>query len=105
MKIAFIGVGGIAGNYRRSLNRLERPIAAVCDINAERAAQVAAEESASHFEAPPSPGCPRKSGSLRELAILANDLGGSFADQRQLVDRFEEASAPEDPLSGSFRVR
>ena len=26
MKIAFIGVGGIAGNYRRSLNQLERPI-------------------------------------------------------------------------------
>ncbi|MYB94146.1 Gfo/Idh/MocA family oxidoreductase [Candidatus Poribacteria bacterium] len=46
MKIAFIGVGGIAGNYRRSLNQLERPIAAVCDINAERAAAIATEENA-----------------------------------------------------------
>ena len=46
LKIAFIGVGGIAGNYRRSLKQLERPIAAVCDINAERAAAIAAEENA-----------------------------------------------------------
>ena len=46
MKIAFIGVGGIAGNYRRSLKQLQRPIAAVCDINAERAATVAHEEKA-----------------------------------------------------------
>ncbi len=46
MKIAFIGVGGIAGNYRRSLKQLERSIAAVCDINAERAAAVAHEEKA-----------------------------------------------------------
>src|SRR4051812_3919297 len=46
MKITFVGAGGIAGNYRRSLQRLERPIAAVCDVNSERAAQVAAEESA-----------------------------------------------------------
>ena len=46
LKIAFIGVGGIAGNYRRSLNQLERPIAAVCDINAERAAVIATEENA-----------------------------------------------------------
>ncbi len=49
MKIAFIGVGGIAGNYRRSLNQLERPIAAVCDINAERAAAIAAEENATAY--------------------------------------------------------
>jgi len=46
MKIAFIGVGGIAGNYRRSLKQLERPIAAVCDINADCARQIAAEENA-----------------------------------------------------------
>lgn len=45
MKIAFIGVGGIAGNYRRSLKQLQRPIAAICDINAERAAAIAAEVS------------------------------------------------------------
>ena len=49
MKIAFIGVGGIAGNYRRSLKQLQRPIAAVCDINAERAATVAHEENASAY--------------------------------------------------------
>ena len=45
MKIAFIGAGGIAGNYLRSLKQLQRPIAAVCDINAERAVTIAAEVS------------------------------------------------------------
>ena len=49
MKIAFIGVGGIAGNYRRSLKQLQRPIAAVCDINAERAAAVAHDENTSAY--------------------------------------------------------
>lgn len=49
MKIAFIGVGGIAGNYRRSLNQLQHPIAAVCDINADRAAAIAAEENATAY--------------------------------------------------------
>ena len=49
LKIAFIGVGGIAGNYRRSLKQLERPIAAVCDINAERVAAIAAEEDATAY--------------------------------------------------------
>ena len=49
MKIAFIGVGGIAGNYRRSLKQLEHPIAAVCDINAERAAVIATEENATAY--------------------------------------------------------
>ena len=49
MKITFIGVGGIAGNYRGSLNQLERPIAAVCDINAERVAAIAAEEDATAY--------------------------------------------------------
>lgn len=46
MRIGFIGVGGIARNYRDSLRKLERPIAAVCDTNAERASEVATEESA-----------------------------------------------------------
>ncbi|MDP6111733.1 MAG: Gfo/Idh/MocA family oxidoreductase [Planctomycetota bacterium] len=46
MKIAFIGVGGIAGNYRASLRRLERPIAGVCDINPDRSHEIAKEESA-----------------------------------------------------------
>ena len=49
LKIAFIGVGGIAGNYRGSLKQLERPIAAVCDINAERVAAIAAEEDATAY--------------------------------------------------------
>ena len=49
LKIAFIGVGGIAGSYRGSLKRLERPIAAVCDINAERAAAIATEENATAY--------------------------------------------------------
>ncbi|MCY3739750.1 MAG: Gfo/Idh/MocA family oxidoreductase [Candidatus Poribacteria bacterium] len=51
MKITFIGVGGIAGSYRRSLNQLERPIAAVCDINAERAAAIAEDEDATAYTA------------------------------------------------------
>ncbi|MXV73608.1 Gfo/Idh/MocA family oxidoreductase [Candidatus Poribacteria bacterium] len=51
LKIAFIGVGGIAGSYRRSLNQLERPIAAVCDINAERATAIATEENAVAYTA------------------------------------------------------
>ena len=49
LKISFIGVGGIAGNYRRSLKQLERPIAAVCDINAERVTAIAAEENATAY--------------------------------------------------------
>ena len=49
LKITFIGVGGIAGNYRRSLKQLERPIAAVCDINAERVTAIAAEENATAY--------------------------------------------------------
>ncbi len=48
-KIAFIGVGGIAGNYRGSLRRLQYPIAAVCDINADRAAAVASDENATTY--------------------------------------------------------
>ena len=49
MKITFIGVGGITRSYRQSLKQLERPIAAVCDINAERAAAIAAEENATPY--------------------------------------------------------
>ena len=49
MKITFIGVGGITGSYRRSLNKLQRPITAVCDINPERAAAIAAEENATAY--------------------------------------------------------
>lgn len=47
--MAFIGVGGIAGNYRGSLKRLQRPIAAVCDINADRAAAIAKDENATAY--------------------------------------------------------
>ena len=46
LKITFIGVGGITGSYRQSLKQLERPVAAVCDINPERAASIADEENA-----------------------------------------------------------
>lgn len=49
MKIAFIGVGGIAGNYRGSLKRLKQPIAAICDINADRASAIASEENATAY--------------------------------------------------------
>ena len=49
MKITFIGVGGITGSYRQSLKQLERPIAAVCDINAERVATIATEENATAY--------------------------------------------------------
>lgn len=49
LKIAFIGVGGIAGNYRGSLRRLQYPIAAVCDINPDRAATVASDENATAY--------------------------------------------------------
>lgn len=49
IKIAFIGVGGIAGNYRGSLRRLKYPIATVCDINADRAAAVASDENATTY--------------------------------------------------------
>src|SRR5919109_4309825 len=50
MRIGFIGVGGIASNYRNSLTRLDRPVAAVCDINAQRAEQVAAEHGAAAYQ-------------------------------------------------------
>jgi predicted dehydrogenase len=43
MQIAFVGVGGIAQNYLSSLEKLNRPVAAVCDINPQTAARVADE--------------------------------------------------------------
>ena len=51
MKIGFIGVGGIAGSYRGSLKTLGREgeVTAICDINAERAAEVAAEHGAKSY--------------------------------------------------------
>ena len=49
MKITFIGVGGITRSYRQSLKQLERSIAAVCDINAERVATIATEENATAY--------------------------------------------------------
>ena len=49
MKIGFIGVGGIAGNYRGSLKRLNKPISAVCDINADRANSIASAENATPY--------------------------------------------------------
>ena len=50
MTIAFIGAGGIAGNYRSSLKKLNRPITAICDLNADRANQIAEEEKAASHE-------------------------------------------------------
>ena len=49
MRIGFIGVGGIATNYLRSLARLEQPVVAICDLNQERAAQVAREQNAAAY--------------------------------------------------------
>jgi len=44
MKVAFIGVGGIAGSYLNSLAKLDDVhVAAVCDVNRERAESVAAK--------------------------------------------------------------
>jgi len=50
MKIAFIGAGGIAGNYRNSLKKLNRPITAICDLNADRENKIAEEERAASHE-------------------------------------------------------
>lgn len=49
MRIAFIGVGGIAGNYLGSLKKLEREVAAVCDINGERAAKIASDNKCTSY--------------------------------------------------------
>lgn len=49
MEIAFIGAGGIAGNYLGSLKKLETPVAAFCDVNAERVQKVADENGAAAY--------------------------------------------------------
>jgi len=46
MKIAFVGVGGIARSYRESLKTLGKPVSAVCDIDPATAKRVAEEERA-----------------------------------------------------------
>lgn len=49
MKIAFIGVGGIAANYRNCLSTLQRPITAVCDVDDALAERIGKEESCSAY--------------------------------------------------------
>ncbi len=49
MRIAFIGVGGIARRYLDSLSKLPRPVAAVCDIDEARAVEVAAAREAKPY--------------------------------------------------------
>ena len=46
MKIVFIGAGWMAATYADSLRKLGHPIAAVCDIDAEQAGRMAAQEQA-----------------------------------------------------------
>lgn len=50
MRVGFIGVGGISGNYRRTLKQMpDVQIAAVCDIDEARARAAAAEVGAQVF--------------------------------------------------------
>lgn len=50
MRVGFVGVGGIAGNYRASLRRLAGvAVTAVCDVDPQRAAAVAEEEGATAY--------------------------------------------------------
>ncbi len=49
MRIAFIGVGGIAGNYRNCLSTLQRPITAVCDVDDAVAEKIGKEESCAAY--------------------------------------------------------
>ncbi len=49
MRIGFIGVGSIARNYLRSLAMLNRPVAAICDINPETAARVSGEQGCASY--------------------------------------------------------
>lgn len=49
MRIGFIGLGGIAENYRTSLRQLGAPLTAVCDINAARAQAIGEEERAAVY--------------------------------------------------------
>ena len=43
MRLGMIGLGGIAGNYRASLRKLELPLTAVCDIDPARLQAIAQE--------------------------------------------------------------
>ena len=49
MRIGFIGVGGIATSYMRSLTRLNIPVAAIADLNPERARTVGNEVGSAFF--------------------------------------------------------
>lgn len=49
MRIGFIGVGGIATSYMRSLTRLNIPVAAIADVNPERARTVGNEVGSAFF--------------------------------------------------------
>jgi predicted dehydrogenase len=49
MRIGFIGVGGIASNYLRSLARLRQPVAAICDVDQDRAVAVAQQQNAKAY--------------------------------------------------------
>src|SRR3990167_3149953 len=46
MRIGFVGAGGINDHYRKSVKSLGHQVAAVFDVNAERAAKFAAENGA-----------------------------------------------------------
>lgn len=49
MKIAIIGVGGIAANYRNCLATLQRPLTAVCDVDDSLAEKIGKEEACSAY--------------------------------------------------------
>ena len=49
MRIGFIGLGWIAGVYRKGLQRIEQPISAVFDINPDQVAKFAAETGATPY--------------------------------------------------------
>ncbi len=49
MRIGFIGAGGIAQLYLRSLQRLEQPVVSVCDTDEERAVRAAAQYEAQPY--------------------------------------------------------
>ncbi len=50
MRIGFIGIGGMAHNYLDSLEKLGENVVAVCDVNVERAAEVAQKYGATFYE-------------------------------------------------------
>ena len=49
MRVGMIGIGGIADVYRKGLVQYTQPIAAVCDINESRVAEVAAATGAKGY--------------------------------------------------------